>query len=149
MPGSDGDRLQVRFTDDGAGITPEHLPRIFERGFSTKSRESNSGIGLHWCANALNALGGSLRVENSGTAQVRVSSSSFHCVNPAPASRGPREDCTCHKATRHPSESVVDDDPDILVAYRQVLNDSVPSNDRVAIDQLRAKLFSSAKGTAP
>jgi len=43
---------------------------------------------------------------------------------------------------------VVDDDPDILVAYRQVLNDSVPSNDRAAIEQLRAKLFSSAKGTA-
>src|SRR5262245_51862531 len=44
---------------------------------------------------------------------------------------------------------VVDDDPDILVAYRQVLNDSVPSSDRAAIDQLRAKLFSSAKDSAP
>ena len=29
---------------------------------------------------------------------------------------------------------VVDDDPDILVAYRQVLDESVPSNDRAAID---------------
>jgi two-component system, NtrC family, sensor kinase len=62
--GPDGDRLQIRFTDDGAGIASEHLPRIFERGFSTKSRESNSGIGLHWCANAINALGGSIRAEN-------------------------------------------------------------------------------------
>jgi len=66
VPDADGQRLQMRFTDDGAGIAPEHLPRIFERGYSTKSRESNSGIGLHWCANALNALGGSLRAENSG-----------------------------------------------------------------------------------
>jgi two-component system NtrC family sensor kinase len=65
VPDSDGERLQLRFTDDGAGIPDEHLPRIFERGFSTKSRESNSGIGLHWCANALNALGGSLRAENA------------------------------------------------------------------------------------
>ena len=63
--GPDGDRLQVRFTDDGAGIAPEHLPRIFERGFSTKSRDSNSGIGLHWCANAVHALGGSLRAEKA------------------------------------------------------------------------------------
>jgi diguanylate cyclase (GGDEF)-like protein len=38
---------------------------------------------------------------------------------------------------------VVDDDPDILVAYRQVLDESVPSNDRVAIDALRARLFAS------
>jgi len=48
---------------------------------------------------------------------------------------------------------VVDDDPDILVAYRQVLDESVPSNDRVAIDALRARLFASGSArtadTAP
>jgi signal transduction histidine kinase len=60
-----GSRLELRFTDDGAGIAPEHLPRIFERGFSTKSRDANSGIGLHWCANALHALGGSLKAETA------------------------------------------------------------------------------------
>ena len=63
VAGPDGGRLELRFSDDGAGIAPEHQPRIFERGFSTKSRDSNSGIGLHWCANALHALGGSLRAE--------------------------------------------------------------------------------------
>jgi signal transduction histidine kinase len=52
--------LQVRFDDDGVGIRPSDLPRIFDKGFSTKPRESNHGIGLHWCANALNALGGRL-----------------------------------------------------------------------------------------
>jgi diguanylate cyclase len=41
---------------------------------------------------------------------------------------------------------VVDDDPDILNAYRQVLNDSVPSNDRAALDDLRARLFASGGG---
>jgi sensor domain CHASE-containing protein len=65
----DGNRLQIRFTDDGAGVAPEHLPRIFERGFSTKPREANSGIGLHWCANALHALGGSLRAESREAGQ--------------------------------------------------------------------------------
>jgi diguanylate cyclase (GGDEF)-like protein len=40
---------------------------------------------------------------------------------------------------------VVDDDPDILVAYRQVLDESVPSNDRAAIDALRTRLFSGGK----
>ena len=65
VAGPDGHRLQVRFADDGAGVAPEHLPRIFERGFSTKSRESNSGIGLHWCANAMQALGGRLEAERA------------------------------------------------------------------------------------
>jgi sensor domain CHASE-containing protein len=63
----EGERLVLRFRDDGAGVPAENLPRLFERGFSTKSRESNSGIGLHWCANALNALGGGLRAESAGT----------------------------------------------------------------------------------
>jgi sensor domain CHASE-containing protein len=62
----EGERLVLRFRDDGAGVPAENLPRLFERGFSTKSRESNSGIGLHWCANALNALGGGLRAESAG-----------------------------------------------------------------------------------
>jgi sensor domain CHASE-containing protein len=59
-----GDELRLRFTDDGDGIAPENLTRVFERGFSTKSLDSNSGIGLHWCANAMQALGGSLKAED-------------------------------------------------------------------------------------
>ena len=50
----------MRFKDDGLGIHPTDLPRVFDKGFSTKSRDTNHGIGLHWCANALNALGGRL-----------------------------------------------------------------------------------------
>lgn len=41
---------------------------------------------------------------------------------------------------------VVDDDPAILTAYRQVLNESVPSSDRAAIDDLRARLFATGSG---
>jgi signal transduction histidine kinase len=66
VPDRDGERLELWFRDDGAGVAPENLPRLFERGFSTKSRDSNSGIGLHWCANALIALGGALRAESGG-----------------------------------------------------------------------------------
>ncbi len=66
VAGAEGQHLLLRFTDDGVGIAPEHLPRVFEKGFSTKSRATNFGIGLHWCANALNALGGSIRAESAG-----------------------------------------------------------------------------------
>jgi sensor domain CHASE-containing protein len=58
---SGGEMLTVHFSDDGVGIRSDDLPRIFEKGFSTKSRDTNHGIGLHWCANALHALGGSIR----------------------------------------------------------------------------------------
>jgi signal transduction histidine kinase len=67
----DGDceRLVLRFTDDGGGIAAEHLARVFEKGYSTKSRETNLGIGLHWCANAVAALGGAMRAESPGPGQ--------------------------------------------------------------------------------
>jgi two-component system, NtrC family, sensor kinase len=64
--GPAGESVHLQFTDDGVGIVAEHLGRVFEKGFSTKSRDTNSGIGLHWSANAVNALGGSLRAESAG-----------------------------------------------------------------------------------
>ncbi len=58
--------LTVRFSDDGVGISREDLTRIFENGFSTKPRATNQGIGLHWCANALQAIGGGIRAASDG-----------------------------------------------------------------------------------
>ncbi|HEV2268738.1 MAG TPA: CHASE4 domain-containing protein [Steroidobacteraceae bacterium] len=58
--------LHLRCWDDGVGIPEENIERIFEKGFSTKSRETNCGIGLHWCANALNALGGRIWASSDG-----------------------------------------------------------------------------------
>ena len=45
---------------------PQNLERVFEKGFSTKSPETNHGIGLHWCANAINALGGRIWAASEG-----------------------------------------------------------------------------------
>jgi sensor domain CHASE-containing protein/HAMP domain-containing protein len=58
--------LHLCCEDDGIGIAPEHLQRIFEKGFSTKSRAENHGIGLHWCANAVAALGGRIWAVSDG-----------------------------------------------------------------------------------
>ena len=60
---NDEQALTLRFADDGVGIRDEDLTRIFENGFSTKSPDTNHGIGLHWCANAVNALGGQIRAD--------------------------------------------------------------------------------------
>lgn len=52
------------FEDNGAGIQPWHLKRIFDRRFSTKDR--GSGVGLHWSANTVSALGGRMFAESAG-----------------------------------------------------------------------------------
>lgn len=50
--------------DNGSGIPADILPRIFERGFSTKNR--GSGSGLHWSANTMAALKGKIYAESKG-----------------------------------------------------------------------------------
>lgn len=59
----------LRFTDNGAGIRAEHIGRLFEHGFSTKAGDA-SGYGLHWSANTVQALGGRISAESTGTGGV-------------------------------------------------------------------------------
>ena len=42
------------------------LERVFDKGYSTKSKDTNYGIGLHWCANAIAALGGRIWAASEG-----------------------------------------------------------------------------------
>lgn len=53
-----------RFGDNGVGIDPDQIKSIFERGFSTKAR--GSGLGLHWSANTVAAMGGRVFAESAG-----------------------------------------------------------------------------------
>jgi two-component system NtrC family sensor kinase len=74
-------QLHLECRDDGVGIPPQNLERVFEKGFSTKSRDTNQGIGLHWCANALNALGGRIWAASEGPGR----GASLHFTVPLPA----------------------------------------------------------------
>ncbi len=58
--------LRIVLADSAGGIATENLPRLFQKGFSTKSQATNSGLGLHWCANTLRALGGSITARSDG-----------------------------------------------------------------------------------
>jgi sensor histidine kinase regulating citrate/malate metabolism len=52
--------------DNGVGIARGDLERVFDKGYSTKSKDTNYGIGLHWCANAIAALGGRIWAASEG-----------------------------------------------------------------------------------
>jgi signal transduction histidine kinase len=60
------EQLHLRCTDSGVGIAAENIERVFEKGFSTKSKATNYGIGLHWCANVIGALGGRIWATSDG-----------------------------------------------------------------------------------
>jgi two-component system NtrC family sensor kinase len=64
--GENGSQLYLYCRDNAGGISPENIERIFEKRFSTKSAKTNSGMGLHWCANALGALRGRIWATSDG-----------------------------------------------------------------------------------
>ncbi|MGB6486684.1 MAG: CHASE4 domain-containing protein [Steroidobacteraceae bacterium] len=60
------EQLHLHAQDDGVGIQADNIDRIFQKGYTTKSRGTNHGIGLHWCANAIRALGGRIWATSDG-----------------------------------------------------------------------------------
>jgi len=54
----------ITIQDSGIGIAPEHLPRMFTRGFTTKT--DGNGIGLHSSSLAIQNMGGSMHVQSEG-----------------------------------------------------------------------------------
>jgi PAS domain S-box-containing protein len=64
---SKGDCVCLSVTDNGVGIPPENLTRIFAHGFTTK--KNGHGFGLHSGALAVKEMGGTLQVESAGPDQ--------------------------------------------------------------------------------
>ena len=56
--------IRISVIDNGVGIAPENMGRLFTHGFTT--RPKGHGFGLHSGAIAARELGGSLRVESAG-----------------------------------------------------------------------------------
>ncbi|MDR0491159.1 MAG: sensor histidine kinase [Oscillospiraceae bacterium] len=54
--------IAVSVEDNGEGVDPEILPRIFERGVSASV--SGSGIGLSICKTAVEAMDGTIRIDS-------------------------------------------------------------------------------------
>jgi two-component system, NtrC family, sensor kinase len=79
--------LELECHDNGCGIAPENLERVFERGYSTKRGTGNLGIGLHWCATAINALGGRMWASSAGPEQ----GATLHLLLPVPGSTAAAE----------------------------------------------------------
>jgi two-component system sensor histidine kinase HydH len=54
--------IYIKISDTGWGISPEHLPKIFDPYFTTKS--TGTGLGLAIAHNIVDALGGKITVES-------------------------------------------------------------------------------------
>lgn len=59
-----GEQVAILVIDNGVGIPPENLARIFNHGFTTRAQ--GHGFGLHSGANAAKEMGGSLVAHSDG-----------------------------------------------------------------------------------
>lgn len=114
-----GDTVAVDVRDNGSGIAPDDLPRIFDPFFSTKAVGEGTGLGLFVCHGIVTALGGRICVDSDigrGTT-VRVELP----VASSPGGIDP-------KARRLDAEPrgrilVIDDEPLVLDAVRRTLQE--------------------------
>jgi signal transduction histidine kinase len=59
------DWIDVRVRDNGEGFDPSRVKQFFERGYSSREHKSG-GLGLHWCANAVNLMNGQIEMVSDG-----------------------------------------------------------------------------------
>ncbi|KIM12770.1 MAG: hypothetical protein KU37_02530 [Sulfuricurvum sp. PC08-66] len=62
------DVIDLRICDDAHGIPAQHLERIFEKHFTTKSFQEGSGLGLYLCRQIMEKqFNGTIEAHNNGT----------------------------------------------------------------------------------
>ncbi len=82
------DRVKVEVADNGVGIAPENLTRIFSQGFTT--RKGGHGFGLHSGALGAKQLGGSLSVQSDGLGKGAIFTLELPVQPPQPEQRKPQ-----------------------------------------------------------
>jgi PAS domain S-box-containing protein len=78
-------RVKIAVADNGIGVPPENLARIFNHGFTT--RKDGHGFGLHSSALAASGMGGAIHVQSEGPGR----GATFTLELPAPAASVPAE----------------------------------------------------------
>lgn len=63
----ENDKVIIEISDNGIGILPSNINRIFNYGFTTK--KNGHGFGLHTAALAVTAMNGRIQVDSEGTAK--------------------------------------------------------------------------------
>jgi signal transduction histidine kinase/ActR/RegA family two-component response regulator len=118
-----GSDVVVEIADNGPGIAPDVLPRIFESFFTTKPRGMGTGLGLPISLGIVRALGGEISVESSpghgATFRVRLPAVAVGAPETASPARAPSAE---GPAVRR-RILAVDDEALLLKAYRRMLAD--------------------------
>jgi sensor domain CHASE-containing protein len=76
---NDQPMVRVTVRDNGSGFDDDTKAQIFQRGFTSKTSGDTTGLGLHWCANAVASMGGKISADSPGAGH----GAEFHVLLPA------------------------------------------------------------------
>jgi signal transduction histidine kinase/ActR/RegA family two-component response regulator len=115
----DGDHIVVEVEDNGPGIPPDLMPRIFEVFFTTKPPGLGTGLGLPISRDIVRSAGGELIAESTpgrgALFRVRLPAA-------APGVAEPPKTLPVHKAVQRRRLLAIDDEALLLKAYRRMLS---------------------------
>ena len=121
----DGMQVAVSVIDEGRGMTPERLARLFRKYGDTGDGEQGvgSGLGLAICKGLVEAHGGRIRAESAGPGQGARFSFTVPLAEEAGGEAGVARSrrASGQKAGERPRILVVDDDPQMLRFLRDAL----------------------------
>jgi PAS domain S-box-containing protein len=113
------DRVKIVVSDNGIGIPPENLNKVFNHGFTTK--KDGHGFGLHSGANAAKEMGGRLVAHSQG----RGHGAEFTLELPAATrdeGRGTRDEAAPALDTRHSTPAKQNDAAPALDSRHSTFN---------------------------
>ena len=112
--------VAVSVSDEGRGIAPEQLPRLFQKYTGLGGEEGRgTGLGLAICKGLVEAHGGRIRAQSDGPGQ--GTQITFTLPVAEEAGGTPGQSRSPHKSSERPPILVVDDDPQILRFVRDAL----------------------------
>ena len=137
-------QVQLEVTDDGAGISSEHVNRVFDPFFTTKPAGVGTGLGLPICHSIVRSHGGDISVSSAPsqgtTFRVLLPAASEAETVPEPASKA-----TPAERARRGRVLVVDDEPAVATMLSRVLEDdhdvTVETTAREALNLLLSQEF--------
>jgi CheY-like chemotaxis protein len=133
----DRDHVLVEIADNGPGIPPQHLHRIFTPFFTTKGSSTGTGLGLSISQRIITGFGGEIILETN-----RPRGACFRIVLPIAKELEPnRRAPTPLNIRKRGRVLVIDDDPLVGSTIRRVLSPvhevETTSSGRAAVERLR------------
>ncbi len=119
--------VAIAVSDEGHGLTPDRLAKLFRKYARDGERWAGGGLGLAICKGLVEAHGGRIRAESGGPGQGACFTFTLPAaVEADPASTGEERSLTAarHEGGERTRILVVDDDPEILRFVRDALGEA-------------------------